>query len=188
MRVAGFVLTGGKSSRMGQNKARLRIDSQFLVELVARAVADAAGNVTLVGDPGAFADLPIECLMDLRPGLGPLAGLESLLASGRAEFNLVVACDMPGVKSADLGRLLAICEQTGALCAMAVDHSGRRHPLCAVYRCNCLPFVKSALDGGRLRLLDLVEELKAVEVRMNSSLSNVNTPEQWAAWQTAQLV
>jgi molybdenum cofactor guanylyltransferase len=188
MQAAGFVLAGGKSSRMGQNKARLRIDSQFLVEVVARAVADATGNVALVGDPSAFGDLPIECLPDLRPGLGPLAGLETLLASGRAEFNVVVGCDMPGVKSADLARLLAVCEQTGSLCGMAVDLSGRKHPLCAVYRRSCLPFVQSALDGGRLRLLDLVEELKAVEVRSDSILSNVNTPEQWAAWQAAQLV
>jgi len=186
MCVAGFVLVGGHSSRMGQNKARLRVGSRLMVELVASEVAKVTGRVTLVGRPEAFRDLPFECLADLRPGLGPLAGLETLLASGRAEFNVVASCDMPGIMSAELARLLARCRQTRGSCALAIDAHGRRHPLCAVYRDNCLPFVRSALDAGRLRLLDLVEELKAVEVPIDSVLSNLNTPEEWAAWQAAQ--
>jgi molybdopterin-guanine dinucleotide biosynthesis protein A len=46
--------------------------------------------------------------------------------------------------------------------------------------------VRAALDAGRLRLLELVEELEAVEVRIDSVLSNLNTPEEWAAWQAKQ--
>jgi molybdenum cofactor guanylyltransferase len=122
----------------------------------------------------------------LRPGQGPLAGLEAALASGHGELNLIVGCDTPDIPSADLSRLLAVAGQTGALCTVAKDACGRTHPLCAVYRSSALPFVRAALDAGRLRLLDLVEELKAVEVRIDSVLSNLNTPEQWAAWQAAQ--
>ncbi len=173
---------------MGQNKARLRVDSRLLVEVVARAVASAAGSVTLVGNPASFADLPFECLPDLRPGLGPLAGLEAALAAGRSELNLVVGCDMPDIQSADLARLFAAAAATGALCTLATDLQGRKHPLCAVFHSDSLRFVRAALDAGRLRLLDLVEELKAVEVRIDSALTNLNTPEQWAAWQAAQPV
>jgi molybdopterin-guanine dinucleotide biosynthesis protein A len=188
MRVAGFVLVGGRSSRMGRDKARLKVDSsRFLVEVVASNVAEVAGRVTLIGNPEAFGDLPFECVADLRPGLGPLAGLETAFWSSRAEFNIVTSCDMPGIPSADLARLLAVCRQTRSLCALARDANGRKHPLCAVYRSDCLPFVTAALDAGRLRLLDLVEELKAVEVPIDSVLSNLNTPEEWAAWQAAQL-
>jgi len=188
MRAAGFVLAGGRSSRMRQDKARLKVGSRYLVEVVARALAEATGSVTLIGDPSSFADLPLECLPDVRPGLGPLGGLEAVLASDRAEFNLVLGCDMPDIQSSDLKRLLAVAEETGALCAVAMDTEGRRHPLCAVYHRNALPFVRAALDTHRLRLLDLVEELKAVDVHIHSALSNLNTPEQWAAWQAAQPV
>jgi molybdopterin-guanine dinucleotide biosynthesis protein A len=186
MCVAGFVLVGGHSLRMGQNKARLRVDSRFLVELIASRVAEVAESVTLIGNPQAFRDLPFECLADLRPGLGPLAGLETALASSRAEFNFVHSCDMPGIPPGVLERLLAVCRSTPALCAMARDAGGRRHPLCAVYHGDCLPFVRAALDAGRLRLLPLVEELKAVEVPIDSILCNLNTPEEWATWQAAQ--
>ncbi len=188
MRVAGFVLVGGRSSRMGQNKARLKVDSRLLVELIAATVAEVAQSVTLIGNPPAFRDLNLTCLADLRPGLGPLAGLETALASGPYNFNIVVSCDMPGIQPADLALLLTVCRETQSLCALAKDAAGRRHPLCAVYRAACLPFVRAALDAGRLRLLDLMEELKAVEVPIESVLSNLNTPGDWTAWQSAHLV
>jgi len=188
MLTAGFVLVGGRSTRMGRDKARLPVDSRLLVELVAGTVAEAAGSVTLVGNPAAFADLPFVCLADARPGCGPVAGLETALANSQSEFNVVVACDMPGIRAADLARLLAVCEESRTLCALVKDTIGRKHPLCAVYRNTCLPIVRAALDAGRWRLLDLVEELKAVEVPIDSILSNVNTPEDWAAWQAARAV
>ena len=184
-RAAGFVLVGGRSSRMGENKARLKIGSRFLVEVVAEQVLRAAGGVTLVGNPETFADLPFACLRDERPGLGPLAGLETLLETQRAEFNLVVGCDMPDLKCDDLARLLMMAEQTKALCTLVRDGLDRRHPLCAVYRTGALPFVKAALDEGHLRLQELVKELKAVELRIDSVLHNLNTPEEWAAWKAA---
>jgi molybdopterin-guanine dinucleotide biosynthesis protein A len=188
MLTAGFVLVGGQSTRMGRDKARLPLDSRLLVELIAGTVAEVAGSVTLVGNPAAFADLPFACLADLRPGCGPVAGLETALTGTQAEFNVVVACDMPGIRAADLTRLLAVCEESRTLCALVKDAKGRRHPLCAVYRRACLPTVRAALDTGRRRVLDLVEELRAVEVSIDSILSNVNTPEEWAAWQAARAV
>ena len=92
---------------------------------------------------------------------------------------------MPGIQPGVLRRLLAVCRDTPALCALARDANGRSHPLCAVYRDGCLPFVRAALDAGRLRMLHLVEELKAVEVPIDSVLRNLNTPEEWANWQAA---
>jgi molybdopterin-guanine dinucleotide biosynthesis protein A len=173
---------------MGQDKARLKVGSRYLVEVVAHTVAAVTGSVTLIGDPLSFSDLPLACLPDLRPGLGPLGGLETALASNRGEFNLVLGCDMPDIQSSDLKRLLKVAAETSALCTVAVDTEGRRHPLCALYHRNALPFVRAALDARRLRLLDLVEELKAVDVHIHSALSNLNTPELWAAWQAAQPV
>jgi len=185
MLAAGFVLVGGRSSRMGQNKARLKVGSRLLVEIVAAQVQQVTGGVTLIGNPSEFSDLPFKCWPDLHPGLGPLAGLEAALAGERADFNVVVGCDTPGISAAALVQLLAVAQRTGALCTLAVDFSCRKHPLCAVYRSACLPVVRSALTAGRLRLLDVVEELKAVEVPIDLVLDNLNTPEQFAAWQAA---
>jgi molybdopterin-guanine dinucleotide biosynthesis protein A len=56
-----------------------------------------------------------------------------------------------------------------------------------VYRSACLPFIQRALDSRRLRLLDLIRDLKAETVEIDAIVDNVNTPEQWAAWQAANI-
>ena len=182
MRATGFVLVGGRSSRMGRDKARLPVRSHLLVEDVAAKVAKIAGNVTLVGDPLKYADLPFECIPDLHPGFGPLSGIEAALAAAKAEWNLITACDLPGLGAQWLGRLLAAAQRSPRLCVAAEDADGIVHPLCAVYRTACLPFVEGALSARRLRLLDLLDSLDALIVKIPATLHNVNTPEDWRHW------
>jgi molybdopterin-guanine dinucleotide biosynthesis protein A len=181
MQAAGFVLVGGRSSRMGQDKALLQWNSHPLVEEVAARVRDVAGNVALVGAPGRYQALGLECLPDLRPGLGPLAGIEAALASGRGELNLVVACDMPGLESRWLRTLLECAEQNDALCTLLRDSAGIAHPLCAVYRRACLPVVQRLLRANRLKAQDAARQLNAVMVDIDAELPNINTPEEWRA-------
>ncbi len=187
MRAAGYVLVGGGSSRMGLNKARLALGSHLLlVESVAAKVANVAGNVALIGDPAAYCDLAIECIPDLRSGSGPLAGVETALTRGRAELNLIVACDMPSIESEWLVRLIGAAEASDRLCFAAEDISGQVHPLCAVYRTACLPAVRAALDTGHLRLLDLIDVLKAEMIKLDGIIDNVNTPQEWDSWRSRQ--
>jgi molybdopterin-guanine dinucleotide biosynthesis protein A len=187
MRAAGYVLVGGRSSRMGLNKARLPVDSHLvLVESVANKVANIAGNVALIGDPAAYIDLAFECIPDLRRGLGPLAGIEAALALERGQLNVIVACDMPGLKSEWLARLLAAADASDRLCFAAEDLSGRVHPLCAVYRAGCLPVVRRALDSGHLRLLEVIDILQSEIVKLDDIIDNVNTPDEWNSWLARQ--
>jgi molybdopterin-guanine dinucleotide biosynthesis protein A len=182
MRAAGFVLVGGHSSRMGRDKARLQIGSRLLVEDIGAKVAEAAGRVALVGPPERYADLPFDCLPDLRPHLGPLAGLETALASGRGELNLITGCDMPDLEAGWLKWLLLTAWRTNSWCVVTKDAAGKIHPLCAVYRSECLPAVRSALDAGRLRLVDFIRELRAVEMPTTAVIGNLNTPAQLATY------
>jgi molybdenum cofactor guanylyltransferase len=185
MQAAGFVLVGGRSSRMGQDKALLQWNSHHLVEEVAARVRDVAGNVALVGAPERYETLGFECLTDLRRGLGPLAGIETALASGRGELNLVVACDMPGLETRWLRTLLECAERNRALCTVVRDSGDRVHPLCAVYRRECLRAIQRSLDFKQLRAHDAVRELHAEVVEIPAELQNVNTPEEWDAWRMA---
>ncbi len=177
---------GGRSSRMGHDKALLRLQSRPLVEDVAKAAA-VAGSVALVGQPKKYRQLGFDCLPDLRSGCGPLAGIEAALQSGRGEFNLILACDMPGLEHEWLSRLLLRAEETGALCVASHDSRGM-HPLCAIYRAECLPLVRRALDCGRLRLLNLMGELGAVTLKAGRPIWNLNTPREWAAWQAGEKI
>lgn len=179
---AGFVLVGGHSSRMGRDKALLGWGSGSLVDSIARRVAVAAGNVALIGASERYANVGWDCFPDLRPEMGPLAGIEAALALKRGELNLIVACDMPGMETAWLRRLLEQADASRAECVATRDADGRVHPLCAVYKQSCLAKVRQALDERRLRLHELVQQLETLTLDSENRIWNVNTPAEWKAW------
>jgi molybdenum cofactor guanylyltransferase len=185
MQAAGFVLVGGHSSRMGRDKALLPLKSGLLIEHVAAKVAAAAGTVALIGEPQRYGGFGVDCLPDLRSGMGPLAGIEAALESGRGALNLIVACDMPSLETVWLRQLLRAARESDALCVASCEQSGVVHPLCAVYRSSCLPLIRSALDAGRLKLFNLLRELRATTLEISTSVWNINTPQEWAAWEQA---
>src|SRR5215471_2768618 len=110
---AGFVLAGGRSARMGRDKALLEIEGSRLICRVAEAVAGAAGSVTIVGDPEKYGSLGYPVCEDVFRGCGPLAGVHAALAASVADWNLLVACDMPDVEPGFLTELLEQAERSG---------------------------------------------------------------------------
>jgi len=180
---AGFVLTGGRSSRMGRDKALLPIDGSVLVERIAEMVQAAAGSVTLIGAPARYAHLGLPVLPDLAADGGPggaIFGLHTALHTTRADWNLVVACDMPGLTVTFLSDLLAAAKQLGCACLAPQTDSGL-HPLCAVYHRRAGAAVEFAIQHKRFKMHDLLKSLGAVSwpVADASLLENVNTPLEW---------
>jgi molybdenum cofactor guanylyltransferase len=177
---AGFVLTGGRSSRMGRDKALLSIDGSSLVERTAEQVRAAAGTVTLIGAPGRYAHLGLRVLPDLVEDCGPICGLHTALKTTSADWNLVVACDMPSLTAGFLSDLLAAARQLGCVCLAPQTGTGL-HPLCAVYRRRAGDAVEFAIEHKRFKMHDLLKSLGAVSwpVADASLLENVNTPLEW---------
>lgn len=182
---AGFVLTGGRSSRMGRDKALLPIEGSLLIERTAEVVRAAAGSVTLIGAPGRYAHLGLPVLPDLvHDGgpAGPICGLHTALKTTRSDWNLVVACDMPGLTAPFLNDLLAAAKQLGCACLAPQTDSGL-HPLCAVYHRRAGDAVEFAIHHKRFKMHDLLKSLGAVSwpITDSSLLENVNTPLEWGA-------
>ena len=173
---------------MGRDKALLPWRAKPLVEHIAQNVKNATGSVTLVGSPERYQAFDLPSIDDFYHGRGPLGGLEAALGSTRAgALNLVVACDLPDlavVSTPILSQLLAESERTGSLCVATEDVSGQIHPLCAVYRPDCLTIIRQCLREGNQRMTDLLTRLKAATWKLPHLLANVNTPEEWAAWRT----
>jgi molybdenum cofactor guanylyltransferase len=179
---AGFVLTGGRSSRMGRDKALLQIEGLALVERTAQRVRAAAGSVTLIGAPERYGHLGLAVAADLVEGCGPIGGLYTALKTTRAEWNLLVACDMPGLTAEFLRELVDAARQCGSTCLVPQTDSGL-HPLCAVYHRRAEGAVASAIEHKRLKMHDLLKVLEAESflVADAAQLENVNTPVEWGA-------
>jgi molybdenum cofactor guanylyltransferase len=167
---------------MGQDKALLPYLGTTLLAHVARTVQEAAGSVALIGDPERYANIGYPVYPDAIPGCGPIGGLHTALNLSKTEWNLVVACDMPGISTDILRSLVDQAESSSRDCVMAMGPSGQPEPLCAVYHRRCLPAVTRRIRDKRFKMGDLVAELE-FETRpfAPAALRNVNTPVDWAA-------
>jgi molybdopterin-guanine dinucleotide biosynthesis protein A len=181
---AGYVLVGGKSSRMGRDKALLPYRGSTLAKYIADAARAAAGSATLVGEPARFAHLGFRVIPDSVAGAGPLGGIHAALRDTTADWNLILACDMPEVSMDFLSLLITRAEASEADAFIPAGPSGRPEPLCAVYHRRALPAFEAALARGVRKVMEAVECLPAVsrEVIQVSCFQNVNTPEEWAGY------
>ena len=178
------MLVGGRSTRMGRDKALLPFRGGALAEWVAAEAAFAAGGVTLVGSPARYAHLGRAVIPDLFPGEGPLGGILTALRHSTAEWNLVVACDMPEVCAAAFLELFLAAERGNPDALVPAGPSGLPEPLCAVYHRRACAGLQTAFDRGVRKITEALQCLRAVifPVTELGLYQNVNTPEDWAGY------
>jgi molybdopterin-guanine dinucleotide biosynthesis protein A len=138
------ILAGGKSSRMGQDKALLEVGGQSLLARQIALVREVgAGEVFVSGRAGVdYSGFDCPVLVDKFPDAGPLAGIERALDASSSPLLLVLAVDMPAMNAAMLGRLLASCTTVHGVIPRTKDGI---EPLAAIYP-------KAALDKLRVEL------------------------------------
>ena len=160
----GFVLTGGKSSRMGQDKALLPFGGGPLALWMAGRVQAVCGQVSLVGDGSKHAGLGLPMIEDIYAGQGPLAGIHAALVHSDTPWSLVVGCDMPYLSSEFLGMLLEIAWEGNSDAVVPESKSFGYEPLCAVYTPACRVPIEEALQSHQRKTRDLFDRLRVRRV------------------------
>lgn len=180
----GFVLAGGRSSRMGTDKAFLTVDGQTLLERALRAMRSVCPVTVIVGAPNKFEHLGA-VISDRYSGCGPLAGIHAALSHSSTELNLVMAVDLPFVVPALLRFLLTRAESSSAIVTVPRIAAGLQ-PLCAVYRREFAELAEHALQAGKYKIDALfadtsvcfIESPELLASRFSDRMfANVNTPE-----------
>ncbi len=187
MDIEGFILVGGQSSRMGQDKARLVLNGRSFAERIHDALRKVTARTRTVGAKGAAAPAGLGNVADVYAEWGALGGLHAALSACRAEWALVVACDLPFVTGELFERLAERCNQFDAV--VPVQEDGRLQPLCALYRADvCRERARELIERGERRPRALVEAVRTRRIETHeledlagASLffTNVNTPEEW---------
>jgi molybdopterin-guanine dinucleotide biosynthesis protein A len=164
MNAESFVLAGGRSTRMGQDKALLRIGGSCLLE---RAL-DKLPNARIAG---ARSDLSLfaPVIPDIHPDCGPLGGIEAALAASHASFNVFLPVDMPLLPAQFLHWMVERARITGAL-ATVPRILGRPQPLCAVYQKDLLPSITTALESRQYKVMDAVGSADLFDVEVLASV------------------
>lgn len=181
---AGFVLAGGLSSRMGQNKALLSFQGQTLIGCAVGKLAQVCDRVAIAGGGPDLAPYG-RVIPDQYMAQGPLGGIVAALEQTDAEWNLFLAVDMPLVPVAALRKLLSV---SGEPCLVTLARAdGFVQPLCGVYSRRALPVLRAELLKGNRRVRAAVEATGSFGYWQAAKLdwfANLNTPEEFA---TAEL-
>jgi molybdopterin-guanine dinucleotide biosynthesis protein A/rhodanese-related sulfurtransferase len=175
--LAGAVLTGGRSERMGRDKALLRIDGDALAVRVTNALVAAGAEPVLAvgGDLAALGALGLTAVADPRQGVGPLGGIATALEHLRDHDAVVVlACDLPAVTPAGIA---AVVDALGDADVAVPLVAGRLEPLHAAWRPRALPVIEEVLGAGRRAVAAAFDALVtvAVEGLDPSWFANINT-------------
>jgi len=184
--VAAFILAGGKSTRMGADKAFVDYDGRTLLEWALDLAYSVTSTVRIVGNREKFAPFaPV--VEDIFQDCGPLGGIHAALRASTTELNLMLAVDTPLVSRAFLQYLIS--QARGAPEAVVVVPRADRgwQPLCAIYRREFADAAENALRSGRNRIDRLFDEVRTRVIEQKElegagfSLAifrNLNTPEE----------
>ena len=170
---------------MGRDKALLGAKGATLAQRVARAVEAAAGSAVLVGNPQRYEALGYSVIPDTYPGEGPLGGILTALAHTSARWNLVTACDMPGLTETFLRALMEVTRRTRADVVIPAGPSGHIEPMCGVWRKSAREALEFAFAAGVRQVAEAAcgtpgVRMKVFKTPEVSIFQNVNTPEEWA--------
>jgi len=186
--LAGIILAGGSSSRMGQDKALLDYGNGPAVQSLIGQLNPLCAEVLVVSSrhhAGQFGNVRI--IPDEQQGMGPLMGILSGLEAASNELCFVMGCDVPKVNIESIKRLYSDVLKAD-IAALSLKE-GQIEPLYAVYRRSVRIQARTLLDAGKKRVQALFQSCRTVTVNLPESdwLVNVNTPADFQQYMDKQL-
>ena len=185
----GFILTGGASSRMGLDKSRLRIGGHTFVERINEALRPLARRVCVVSSRADADAHGLTVVRDLYEGRGALGGLHAALAECKAQWAVIVSCDLPFVTRELFERLASFTLANDADAVAPIQDDGRPSPLCALYATTkCRATAEELIHTDELRPRALLWRVRTRWVAFDELsdldgselfFENVNTPEDY---------
>lgn len=185
--IAGFILVGGSSRRMGTDKAQLLVAGQTFAQRIAAEMFEVVDSVTLVGRNLGKLHPQLPSVPDVYENWGALGGVHGALSACPSPWALVVACDLPLVTTGLFGHLAALREGQDAVAPIQSD--GTPQPLCALYaRIPCLNLAAQLIKTGERKPVALLQSVRTRWVAFaeigalpgaQHFFENVNTPQDY---------
>jgi molybdopterin-guanine dinucleotide biosynthesis protein A len=187
--LTAFILAGGKSTRMGADKAFVKYDGQTLLARALDLACSTTPKVFIAGSREKFAPFaPV--VEDIFRDCGPLGGIQAALKISSTELNLMLAVDTPFISSAFLQYLISQAQGAPDATVVVPRSGGRRQPLCAIYRREFADVAETALRAGQNRIDRLFDEVRTQVLEQEeleaagfspTLFRNLNTPEELEA-------
>jgi molybdenum cofactor guanylyltransferase len=179
-----IILAGGKSSRMGRDKALISIQGMPLLNQIATLAKQYTSQVYIITPwiERYQSIIPSDChlIREVTPGQGPLMGFFQALPYSETEWILLLACDLPNLNAIELEKWLRYLDDVPKeAIALLPKNSKGWEPLCGFYRHRCLQPLTEFIDLGGRAFQPWLNQQYVVELSINNPqvLFNCNTPE-----------
>lgn len=161
--MTGVILVGGKSSRMGQDKAFMSVGGTPVFRRVLGVFETLFDEILIVTNrKGRFGEYDYPEIVDLIPDCGPLGGIYTGLHSAKSERIFVASCDLPFINNSSIVLLM---REAGEYDIVVPDIEGRLHPLHAIYSKRCLPFIHGRLKNNDLNITRFIKDVGELSVK-----------------------
>ena len=183
--MGAIILAGGKSLRMGENKAFIEIDGVPIITRIYTLLKGLFREVVIVtNEKDQFKNFDSKVYVDLLPDKGALGGLYTGIFFSTFQYSFCVACDMPFIKKSLVQYLMSTTKDEDVIVPRTSDGL---QPLHAIYSKSCLEPIKKMIDEGKYKIIDfyhlvrisIVDEKDFLRIDpLRESFINVNTPEE----------
>lgn len=176
--IHGFVLAGGRSTRMGQDKARLLFQGEPMVQTAVTTLIAICEHVSIAGNRGdleAFAPI----VQETRVGVGPLAGVEAGLLACRSAWALFIPVDVPLLPSTFLYAWAQAVLSRPSTRASYICHGADPHPAICMLRPDCVLEISQQVENGERRLQSAFAALKGLWVAEAEAFATKENSEHW---------
>ncbi|MBR4223739.1 MAG: molybdenum cofactor guanylyltransferase [Oscillospiraceae bacterium] len=180
-RISVGILAGGKSSRMGKDKALLEVEGRTLIERTAKELGGFPEILVSAARNGTYEFLGLPVVYDENKDIGPIEGMRRVIAEAENKYVFICAADMPYIKK-ELVDYIAqfICSDYDCYVITDDEHM---QPLCAIYSKAVLPMIERLISEGRYRLREIFRLCPTKYIPLGSScfdkkvVRNINTRE-----------
>lgn len=177
-----YILAGGHSSRMGQDKGLLLLNNKPLIQFVLDAVQPLTDTITIITNNKQYSTFGYTTIPDDISNIGPAGGIATALRHASAQRILVLSCDTPCLTTPALEFIVSQSLQTDITIP---QYNKRLHPLCGVYNTSCRNQWQQYITNGVYKVQDILNNFSCLVVTTdshphftNNTFRNINTPQQ----------
>ncbi len=168
-KMTGIILAGGKSTRMGSDKGLLSYRGKPMISYPIELLKSLGMPIIIISSNNNYEQFGYPVFEDRYLNKGPVGGIYSGLTSSTNEFNLILPCDTPNLTLEIIEHLI---DASSGQQVTVPNYRGQLHPLVGIYSKSILPRLKTNISENRLKMSILCKEFDALEVVLDSSVSN----------------
>lgn len=179
--ILGVILSGGESSRMGEDKGLMSFRNQPLISYSISVLQKVTKDIVISTSELKYEQFGFPLIPDLIPNIGPIGGLYSVMKQVESDKYFIVACDMPNTSENLAKELIQYCSHFDIVVPI---YKNKTEPLLCIYSRNILPIVEEQISKGDYKLINLLKQCKTkyIETTNFSEMKtdyfkNINTPE-----------